>query len=248
MWPEAWAGGVPLSPSFDTLGIFTRDPRDLAPIAQALFHLPAAAAPSHPRIGCIPASFTTDCAPEVLAAYAAWKQCLAANGAILADFDPAGWNASTEIYAPIQASEAYAIHKRYLPQLEPTLEPGIVQRLRMGAALTPPDLDSLRSRHAHFRAAIAAQLAPFDFLMLPSAPIARLPGRLPAGQDYAQARAGILRYTTPFSLAGLPVVTLPGELLPSEKPGPDFFGTGIQLAAPQLEDAALLAFTAALQV
>ena len=174
----------------------------------------------------------------MLAAYAAWKQCLTANGAVLADFDPSGWSSSHEIYAAIQASEAAAIHRRHMAELEPTLEPGIVQRLRMGAALTDPDLDSLRSRHAHFRAAVASQLAPFDFLMLPSAPVSRLP----AGQDYTQARAGILRYTTPFSLAGLPVVTLPGELL-----DPAFFGTGIQLAAPQLEDAALLAFTGTLR-
>jgi hypothetical protein len=77
----------------------------------------------------------------------------------------------------------------------------------MGASLTDEDLDSLRARHAQFRAAIATQLAPFDFLILPSAPI----NRLPAGQDYTQARAGILRYTIPFSLAGLPVVTLPAS-------------------------------------
>jgi Asp-tRNA(Asn)/Glu-tRNA(Gln) amidotransferase A subunit family amidase len=240
LWPEAWSGGVPLSPSFDTLGIFTRDPRDLAPIAEVLFHLPQTSPGTRPRrIGCIPASFTSDCAPEVLAAYAAWKQCLAANGAILADFDPAGWSASREIYAAIQASEAAAIHRRHMPQLEASLEPGITQRLHMGAALTEPDLDSLRSRHAHFRAAVAAQLAPFDFLILPSAPLTRLP----AGQEYTQARAGILRYTTPFSLAGLPVVTLPGELL-----DPAFFGTGIQLAAPQLEDSVLLAFSASLRI
>jgi Asp-tRNA(Asn)/Glu-tRNA(Gln) amidotransferase A subunit family amidase len=244
---------MPLSPSFDTVGLFTRDPRDLAPIAHALLHIPGAPSQtassfevgsnkspgSSPRIGCIPGSFTSDCSPEVLAAYAAWKRCLAANGATLADFDPAGWSASTEIYAPIQASEAAAIHKRHLPRLEPTLETGIVQRLRMGASLTEPDLDALRSRHAHFRAAVAALFARFDFLILPSAPLTRLP----AGQDYTQARAGILRYTTPFSLAGLPVVTLPGELLNQE-----FFGTGIQLAAPQLEDSALLAFIASLRL
>jgi aspartyl-tRNA(Asn)/glutamyl-tRNA(Gln) amidotransferase subunit A len=106
----------------------------------------------------------------------------------------------------------------------------------MGASLTDEDLDSLRARHAQFRAAIATQLAPFDFLILPSAPI----NRLPAGQDYTQARAGILRYTIPFSLAGLPVVTLPGELIGAPS------GTGIQLAAPQFEDATLLAYVASL--
>ena len=108
----------------------------------------------------------------------------------------------------------------------------------MGSSLTDDDLDSLRSRHAYFRAAVAAQLAHFDFLMLPSAPI----NRLPAGQDYTAARAGILRYTIPFSLAGLPVVTLPGELIGAP------LGTGIQLAAPQLQDASLIALAAGLTI
>ena len=122
------------------------------------------------------------------------------------------------------------------PSLEPTLDPAIVQRLRFGLTLTDPDVDSLRSRHLHFRAAIAGLLAQFDFLLMPSAPL----NRLVAGDDHTAARMGILRYTTPFSLAGLPVVTLPGELLGAP------LGTGIQLAAPQLEDSALIAFAASL--
>jgi Asp-tRNA(Asn)/Glu-tRNA(Gln) amidotransferase A subunit family amidase len=170
----------------------------------------------------------------VLAAYAAWKRHLQSAGATLVDFEPAGWQSSTEIYAAIQASEAAAIHRRYLAKLEPTLEPRIAERLRWGASLTNPDLDSLRSRHAHFRAAIAALLAQFDFLMLPAAPV----NRLRAGDDFTSARPAILRYTTPFSLSGLPVVTLPGEMIDAP------FGTGIQLAAPQLEDAGLLAYAA----
>ena len=239
LWPELWSGGLHLSQTFDTIGMFCRDPRDLAPIAEALFRIPAGTAPKNPRIGCVSDSFVNDANPEVLEAYAAWKHALQQNGATLVDFDPAGWDSSTEIYAAIQANEAAAIHSRYMDKLEPTLEAGIVQRLRWGASLTEHDLDSLCSRHTYFRAAIAALLAEFDFLMLPSAPV----NFLPAGQeDYTQARAGILRYTTPFSLAGLPVVTLPGELIGAA------LGTGIQLAAPQLEDSPLLAYAGSLKI
>ena len=102
IWPELWSGALHLAQSFDTIGIFTRDPRDLAPIAQALFHIPEAIAPITPRIGCVPASFVSDCNAEVLAAYAAWKQKLGENGALLADFDPVGWDAAHDISAPIQ--------------------------------------------------------------------------------------------------------------------------------------------------
>ena len=80
-------------------------------------------------------------------------------------------------------------------------------------------------------------LAQFDFLLMPSAPV----NRLPVGADYTAARTAILRYTTPFSLAGLAVVTLPGELIGAP------LGTGVQLAAPQLEDGMLLSYVASLR-
>jgi aspartyl-tRNA(Asn)/glutamyl-tRNA(Gln) amidotransferase subunit A len=237
LFPELWSGGMPLAPSFDTIGLFTRDPRDLAPIASALFRLPPpGTVPRTPRIGCVPPSFCHDANADVLAAYAAWKQHFEQSGATLVEFEVTSWNASTEIYAAIQAHEAFLIHRPHLDKLLPTLEPRIAERLRWGASLTAPDIDSLRSRHAHFRAAVASLLAQFDFLLVPSTPVTRLC----AGDDFTQARPAILRYTTPFSLAGLPTVTLPGELLGAP------FGTGVQFAAPQLEDSTLLAYVASL--
>jgi Asp-tRNA(Asn)/Glu-tRNA(Gln) amidotransferase A subunit family amidase len=238
LFPGLWSGGLALAQSFDTIGLFTRDPRDLAPIAQALFRIPAATAPKHPRIGCVPPAFVADANSECLDTYAAWKQQLERCGATIVDFDPVGWDSALDIYAAIQAHEAFLIHRRYLAALEPTLEPRIAQRLRWGQTLTGQDIDSLRSRHAWFRAAVARQLAQFDFLMLPSAPV----NRLPVGADYTEARAAILRYTTPFSLAGLPVVTLPGEIIGAP------FGTGVQLAAPQLEDGVLLTYAASIAI
>jgi Asp-tRNA(Asn)/Glu-tRNA(Gln) amidotransferase A subunit family amidase len=44
-----------------------------------------------------------------------------------------------------------------------------------------------------------------DLLLMPASPVARLA----AGADHSLTRSRILRYTTPISLAGVPVVTLP---------------------------------------
>ncbi len=236
VWQGQWRGGVHLSPSFDTIGFFVRDPRDLPPIAAGLFHLPVGTAPVKPRIGCVSLAFAADANTECLDAYAAWKQKLADAGATLVDFEPEGWKASTEIYAGIQASEAAGIHRQHFTKLLPTLDPAIAKRLQWGASLTAPEIDSLRSRHDYFRAAIASLLAQFDYLLMPSAPV----NRLPVGEDYTNARNGILRYTTPFSLSGLPVVTMPGEMIGAP------LGTGVQLAAAQLEDGGLLAYAAGL--
>jgi aspartyl-tRNA(Asn)/glutamyl-tRNA(Gln) amidotransferase subunit A len=71
---------------------------------------------------------------------------------------------------------------------------------------------------------------------MPCAPVSRLA----AGADHSQVRQRILRYTCPFSLAGLPAVSLPGELIGAP------LGTGVQLAAAPGADAALLAYAEAL--
>jgi len=236
LWPDQWRGGVHLSQAFDTVGIFTRDPRDLAPIASALFPLPPAAAPPTPRIACVSLAFCADANPEVLTAYAAWKHHIQQAGATLVDFDATAWNAALDIYAPIQAHEAFLIHRPHLEKLEPTLETRIAERLRWGASLTGPEVASLRDRHQELRATITALFNQFDLLMIPSTPI----NRLLADGDFTLARPAILRYTAPFSIAGLPTVTLPGELIGAP------LGTGVQLAAPQLKDSALLDYVATL--
>jgi aspartyl-tRNA(Asn)/glutamyl-tRNA(Gln) amidotransferase subunit A len=67
-----------------------------------------------------------------------------------------------------------------------------------------------------------------QLILLPAAPVARLA----AGADHSNTRKRLLRYTTPFSLAGVPAVTIPCQ------PG------GMQLAAPRDSDEALVAIAA----
>jgi aspartyl-tRNA(Asn)/glutamyl-tRNA(Gln) amidotransferase subunit A len=71
----------------------------------------------------------------------------------------------------------------------------------------------------------------YDFLMLPCAPISKMP----AGMDHSASRLSILRYTTPISVAGMPAVVLAAP------------GGGVQLVAARGNDAHLLAFAANLK-
>jgi aspartyl-tRNA(Asn)/glutamyl-tRNA(Gln) amidotransferase subunit A len=82
----------------------------------------------------------------------------------------------------------------------------------------------LRKRHAGFRDRMDDLLATHELILLPAAPVARLV----AGADHSKTRARLLRYTTPFSLAGVPVVTIPCAV------------GGMQLAAARGYDEALL--------
>jgi aspartyl-tRNA(Asn)/glutamyl-tRNA(Gln) amidotransferase subunit A len=213
-----WRGGVHLSQAFDTLGWLFRDLSDGPLLASALFGLeiPAvasdrAAISARPaekiRIGVVAPEFVDDAEPVAMGGLAHWTERLRDAGAELSTFDSAYWREAWDIYAPIQASE----------------------RLAWGASLPTTEVEQFRSRFAAFRARTDALLREFDFVMAPCAPVARLV----AGADHTNARKAILSYTTPMSLAGAPVVTLPAA-----------GGAGVQLAAARGRDARLLAFAA----
>jgi aspartyl-tRNA(Asn)/glutamyl-tRNA(Gln) amidotransferase subunit A len=151
------------------------------------------------------------------------------------DVQPFGaefWEHSFSIYAPIQASEAATIHAAATGGDYSHFPAPIGERLAWGASLNAEEVSRQRARHAAFRNSVDALFARFDFLMMPCSPISKLE----AGVDHTQTRSKILRYTTPLSLAGTPVVTIPF---------PD--GAGIQLAVPRGEDARLLAYAAAVE-
>ena len=225
-WPKMWQGGMHLAPSFDTLGILTRNLADLAALSTTLFQLTTTPAPQHPRIGYVPTNFLHDATPEVLAAYTHFQQQLGAH-ATLTPIDTAFFHDSLEIFAGIQAHEAANLHTGNFSHFPPL----IADRLRWGATLTPADITTLRARHTAFQQQVATLFDAHDFLILPAAPV----HELRAGEDHSHIRPIILRYTTPFSLGGNPVVTLPGPN-----------GAGLQIAAAPGHDAQLLAFASSL--
>jgi Asp-tRNA(Asn)/Glu-tRNA(Gln) amidotransferase A subunit family amidase len=86
----------------------------------------------------------------------------------------------------------------------------------------------LRLRNARFRERMQQIFQSFDFLLAPATPLSFLD----ASKDQSEARARILRFTTPASLAGLPAVVLPST------------DGGLQLIAAHHDDRRLLRFAA----
>ena len=234
LFPEeiCWKGGAHLAKSFDTIGLLFQDLRDGPILGQAVFGLAAAPAAQSASIGFVGDEFLDDCGADVLAGYEAWKKRLKGSGHILEGFETEFWGESKEIFMAIQASEAAILHQGQFEHFEKA----IAERLAWGASITAGQLTGLHQQREAFCAKMAALFDQYDFLVLPCAPVSRLV----AGEDQSGARARILRYTAPISMAGLPTVTLPGEAIGS------FFGTGVQLVASRGNDAKLLAFAAAL--
>lgn len=226
-----WRGGVHLAPTFDTLGWLFQDLRDAPLLAEALFGMRAPdMTETRFRIGCVRDDFLHDCDPQVLAGFADWKKKLGESGATITPLDTAYWEAALEIYAAITAHEAAAIHGANTGGDFSHFPAAIAERLAWGACISVADIAKFRARHVQFRERADAQLREFDFFLAPCAALYELA----VGADHMKSRRAILRYTTPMSLVGAPVVTLPCAS-----------GAGVQLIAPRNSDARLLGYARA---
>lgn len=227
-----WRGAMPLAPSFDTLGWLFRDLRDAPLLASALFDLRVPpAVDSNVRIGCVSDDFLQDCESVVRAGFAQWREKLRNAGAAIVPFDAAFWEDAMSIFAPIQASEAGAYHAANTGGDFSHFEKSIAERLAWGLSIPAGEIERLRQLHAVFRERVDGLFREHQFLIAPCSPIAQLV----TGTDHSQARRTILRYTSPLSLAGVPIVTLPAA-----------GGAGVQLIAARGDDARLLAYAAEL--
>jgi Asp-tRNA(Asn)/Glu-tRNA(Gln) amidotransferase A subunit family amidase len=221
-----WRGGAHLAPSFDTMGWLFRDLKDGPLLAEILAPGINAAKRSFERFAMIDASFLHDCEPAIVESLHAIADELSALGVQPSTINVDWWAESFEIFAPIQAWEAARIHAGHFERFQPALR----ERLEWGSRITGAEIASLRKRHAEFVSRMDELLARHELLLLPASPVVRLT----AGADHSKTRGRLLRYTTPLSLAGNPIVTIPGS------------AGGMQLAAPREFDESLLELAAQL--
>lgn len=216
-----WRGGAHLAASFDTMGWLFRDLAD-APLLAEIF-VPGRAPALHEfrKFAVVHDDFLNDCEPAIVASLRSVEDSLRAMGMKSTKVDVGWWAQALEIFAHIQAWEAARIHDGHFDRIQPAIR----ERLEWGARITDTELAGLRERHAAFRSRIDNLLQEHELLLLPASPVARLN----IGADNSQARSRILRYTSPFSLAGVPVVTIPCPV------------GGMQLAAARESDESLLA-------
>jgi Asp-tRNA(Asn)/Glu-tRNA(Gln) amidotransferase A subunit family amidase len=219
-----WRGGLHLAQSFDTLGWIFADLEE-APLLGVFFAEKVATRVCvFGRFGWVGDGFLDDCEPEVLACYRETIAEMESLGLRSAEVDVRWWKEAVEIFAPIQASEAAALHRGNFAAIQPAIR----ERLEWGASIAPEEIAALRARHAEFRARMDTYFEEFELILLPAAPVAKLA----AGADHSNTRKRLLRYTAPFSLAGVPAVTIPCK------------AGGMQLAAGREQDEGLLRLAA----
>jgi Asp-tRNA(Asn)/Glu-tRNA(Gln) amidotransferase A subunit family amidase len=223
-----WRGGAHLAESFDTLGWLFRDLRDAPllaePFAGKASTNPSASAKTFTRFAAIADNFVYDCEPQVVDGFRGVVRDLQTLGLEGRIVEPDWWAEAVDVFAPLQASEAARLHAGNFDRFEPALR----DRLKWGASLSESEIAALRNRHAEFRTRMDDLFAEHELLLLPCAPVARLA----AGADHSRTRARLLRYTAPFSLAGVPAIAIPCS------------HGGVQMAASRDQDEALLQLAA----
>jgi Asp-tRNA(Asn)/Glu-tRNA(Gln) amidotransferase A subunit family amidase len=197
----SWNGGAHLAESFDTLGWLFRDLEDAPLLAEFYASEASAAANTYTRFAVTAESFLHDCEPQIMESFRSAIRELQALGLEGRTIDPEWWSESREIFARIQAWEAARLHAGHFDRFGSAIR----ERFEMGASITPAEIATLRQRHAEFNARMDDLFETHQLIMFPCAPVARLA----AGADHSQTRAHLLRYTTPFSLAGVPVIAVP---------------------------------------
>ena len=242
--PAAYCGVAAIKPSFgsinrtglkmvaeslDTIGVFARDPEDLALALQALAGWAAPdfnSLSGKPRVGLCrtPRWQAADAATQ--ASLEAAAQQLERAGAKVRDYEmPAGSEQLFDRHRVIMGFETaralaweYATHPE---QISASLKP----RLDEGWKVTRAAYDEMRAVAERCRRALAEGLREFDFLLTPSAP-SEAPASLASTGDPVFNRA--------WTLLGVPCVTLPHGR------GPKGLPLAVQLVGPFDGDSALL--------
>jgi amidase len=202
-------GIVPLAPSIDTVGLFARDASTLAAAAHVLLAGPGPqrerARDEPPRAVLVTellAAATGDVADAVARAVDAPATALG--------LDP---DACAAAFVTLQGWEAWAAHGAWVRGHPDALGPDVAARFAAASRVTADDVRPARPVRDAVRARLSDATAGGDVVLLaPATPTAARPnvvGR-ETGAAVDDVRRRLLAITTPASLAGCPVVVVPG--------------------------------------
>jgi len=215
---HAWiADAFPLAKRFDTAGWFTRTAIEMEAIVESLI---GTAESVRPLRG-VSLGFDTwveadaDVAIAVKAAMPRFapEADRATREELLNAFQGA-----TQAYAVLQSVDAFDVHRDWLDPLKSRYSPEVWQRIDRGRRWSDDQLMSAQAKLVSIHLLWARFFQTFDFLVLPATPFPAL-RKL---ECTLENRNRLLALTTPASLGGLPVLTVPIRL-------PSGLTTGLQI-------------------
>ena len=225
-------GLFPLAHSFDTVGWLQRHLGDVSWVARCLHpEMPIVPWDHPPRVAILTGPWLSGVATEIQDALSRLTSRLQEAGASVRSVEAAGFEGAVELFVPIQAHDAFAAHAPFWSDHREEYDPAVRTRIESGGLVSTSRYQELQRERVSWTARVFDPLwAHADFLVAPAAPVTRLP----LGADHSSTRPRLLRLTTPASLAGLPVLTIPHGVSGGD-------GIGFQWMARRGEDARLWA-------
>lgn len=231
-------GVFPLSWSLDSVGVLAADVAGTATGWSVLSGVPSTmdAPPADAlRVG-LPAGFDR-LDPAVHSGLTGLVDRLIGAGARTApvavpDVEELRW-----LYRTIQSVEAVTVHHDRMTTAPELFDPEVLQRLRAAAEVPARDYARALRRLGEVRARAGELLDGVDVLLLPTVPVLAPPlgaRDTDIGGGWTSPRDALLAHTVPFSVLGLPALSLP-------VPAPGALPVGVQLVGAPGADESLLA-------
>jgi Asp-tRNA(Asn)/Glu-tRNA(Gln) amidotransferase A subunit family amidase len=200
-------GAFPLAHSFDTVGWIQRNLEEVAWIARQI-HPELAIPPlgDSPSIGILKGARLEDVDPAIASAVSDYGITLRSAGATVREVATRDWEEALKLFVPIQAYEAASVHREFLTEHSHEYDPAILGRLQLGLELSAAEyreLQQLRLKFVHDR--LLPLFSESEFLLAPATPVRELTART----NHSANRPRLLGLTTPASLGGMPVLTVP---------------------------------------
>jgi len=201
-------GVVALSPSFDTVGLLSRDLHLLRVAADALLGTGAGAPGPVAHLERVRSwSDALAVVDEPVQRGVDEGLGLLLDGRVAPPVELGlDLAAGADAFRALQGREAWEVHGAWIGAERPAMAPDIAERFAVASRVSDDDVAAARAVRAEWRLRLSEVLADGTVLVMPAAS-----GPAPAvDADLAEARASTLRLTAPAGLAGLPVVVVPG--------------------------------------
>lgn len=238
-------GVIPLSWSLDHVGPLTASIEDAAIVLQAIAGYDAAdtasvnvpvadyvlalrESPKNLRAGVPRVYFFDDLDSEVAAAIEAALRIIGGLVAEVRDVDLGAAGIEVPTDRSVQLAESYTYHAEWMAKSPELYQPETLRRLRQGEEVSAKQYIERRRELESSRRRIADVFAEVDVLVTPAVPLpAPCIADLKANPDALRpAELKLLRNTRPFSVWGLPAISVPCGFTVSGLP------IGLQIAGP----------------
>jgi aspartyl-tRNA(Asn)/glutamyl-tRNA(Gln) amidotransferase subunit A len=233
-------GALHLSMTCDHAGPITQNVADAHAVLEVLaardFPVQTLENPKNLRFGVPRVWLEGRLGVEVRHDFEALLEQLQSAGAIVVDLNPLDLELSSSSYTPIVRAEAAFVHREALKAGGQGFSKGILAPLQAGSSITASEYLEARQLRRQVRSGLETALNACDALILPTAP-------LPApklGTTHITLESGtvthrnaFLELTAPFSLVGLPTLSMPFTKV-------DGLPVGLQIVGARASDAHVL--------